>query len=905
MMDPVWEDPPVPDAPFFTKDVYDQYSLAPSVIQLWASLQSPTGNGSTQPECSTQSGPKSATKEVVQCKDSISSSKDDSALDTDTSFTDVAKEPTEECENLPKDFISPKRVKNEADDVFPQPRLPYPCMSSLSSKEQRTYLIFLCSKKPRDPPQYLKARVDHEVMQFQRYLQDVAKICAQDYGFISQGALQYAEDYLKARLEYIQTLPQLYQICEMTSLTGGTFDPALSLTFEKQLVVMGSVDIAGCVIMPADAQLATDYQSVSSENPPAKKAKDMHAAISSDNNAEKLCVRYEPHVCLTREALLTLLDNHGPDFDQRWELPVCIRVNQERGAGPKKTVYIESPLVDNEITVRQKNLIYHEESLKLSFVKQGKRNMFHLMTELPVDNREPSREGSQRNAKTGDDLDFGVDLTDLETFGEAPLTTVQDTQSKQLKRAQSADAPPPSKMKRLTDPLSRSSQEEMRSSVTNLEHYPATEQMIPTVVREANEAKPAYESDQESDQEDDRLIIDDSTSPSQATTPTTCPAEPAFESSPSPSPKKRTAQRQASKRATAPADQLGEILRMQTAMFSTASDAAAKSPALSQEMVTPTRCAETPRHSVPLSLVKPCVTSYLERSRHQSEETSAAPPVIHTSSPEKKKILSEELQAGSEDEQDYTSPETGNLLYKLYSLQDVLIIVRSSVCLARPKVAVKNPSEFVPVHILPKLSYQLCYGVECLSSSEACYLWTETALHSSTVSFVAHINPHSSKVALLKRLPDAWRHNISCGFKPVKSLNILHHLLKKLTKMEEGQYLITHKAGEPFVTLLKASDGKASRTAYDLHQVHSGLPRTPAAGPVPWLPVDPAVVLPFHKKHGRVPCLFPPHSVPQQAPVAGKEARPSKPSGKKKNKKKKKRSANRNNYIQKLIQHSV
>lgn len=30
-------------------------------------------------------------------------------------------------------------------------------------------------------------------------------------------------------------------------------------------------------MVPADAQLASDYQSVSSENPPAKKAKDMHA----------------------------------------------------------------------------------------------------------------------------------------------------------------------------------------------------------------------------------------------------------------------------------------------------------------------------------------------------------------------------------------------------------------------------------------------------------------------------------------------------------------------------------------------------------------------------------------------------------------------------------------------------
>lgn len=37
------------------------------------------------------------------------------------------------------------------------------------------------------------------------------------------------------------------------------------------------MDITDHKIVPADAQLATDYQSVSSANPPAKRAKDMHA----------------------------------------------------------------------------------------------------------------------------------------------------------------------------------------------------------------------------------------------------------------------------------------------------------------------------------------------------------------------------------------------------------------------------------------------------------------------------------------------------------------------------------------------------------------------------------------------------------------------------------------------------
>lgn len=89
----------------------------------------------------------------------------------------------------------------------------------------------------------------------------------------------------------------------------------------------------------------------------------------------------------------------------------------------------------------------------------------------------------------------------------------------------------------------------------------------------------------------------------------------------------------------------------------------------------------------------------------------------------------------------------------------------------------------------------------------------------------------------------------------------LYHTLSDLTcfcRLDEGQYLIAHKAGEPFVTLLKASTGKVSRGAYNLQQVHSSVPQPPASGHVPWIPVDPAVVLPFHWEHSRVPCTFPP-----------------------------------------------
>lgn len=133
------------------------------------------------------------------------------------------------------------------------------------------------------------------------------------------------QEVFKACLEQVRTIPQFYQIHEMTSLTGGTFNPGLKLTFEKQLLIMvkyfsspivrqwqisllqvkveewkcrisvlplihpphyhictllflqGNVDITDHKIVPADALLASDYHSVSSLTPPATKAKDVHA----------------------------------------------------------------------------------------------------------------------------------------------------------------------------------------------------------------------------------------------------------------------------------------------------------------------------------------------------------------------------------------------------------------------------------------------------------------------------------------------------------------------------------------------------------------------------------------------------------------------------------------------------
>lgn len=56
-------------------------------------------------------------------------------------------------------------------------------------------------------------------------------------------------------------------------------------------------------------------------------------------------------------------------------------------------------------------------------------------------------------------------------------------------------------------------------------------------------------------------------------------------------------------------------------------------------------------------------------------------------------ILSQDLQASAEDEKDYDAPQEGNLLYKLYSLQDLLLMVRSSIPLTHTRRTDGNPNK--------------------------------------------------------------------------------------------------------------------------------------------------------------------------------------------------------------------
>lgn len=256
-------------------------------------------------------------------------------------------------------------------------------------------------------------------------------------------------------------------------------------------------------------------------------------------------------------------------------------------------------------------------------------------------------------------LDFDMDITDLETFGETSVKTSstkkkQSDQDTPVKSKKVPSVSSSSETKRSVEPLvntSSSTQGETDTSVADKDDS-TSEETTQSAVREIPEPKPESvrdDSAQDSyedqvfaeDTDDEKLVIDDSLCAAVSSSPLTrsktakitAVSKPVPVSSESPSPQKGRRLRQRTKKAEESGDQLSEILRMQSAMFNIASDKV-KHSATAKLTNSPSQCMGPPVSPHPTSLVKPCVTSYLERNKNQDGETCTAPtdssPVVNT-----------------------------------------------------------------------------------------------------------------------------------------------------------------------------------------------------------------------------------------------------------------------------------
>ncbi|XP_042797788.1 little elongation complex subunit 2 isoform X1 [Panthera leo] len=854
--------------------------------------------------------------------------------------------------------------------LLPKPRVPYPRFSRFSQREQRSYVDLLVkyAKIPanskavginkNDYLQYLdmKKHVNEEVTEFLKFLQNSAKKCAQDYNMLSDDARLFTEKIFKACIEQVKNYPEFYTLHEVTSLMGFfPFRIEMGLKLEKTLLALGSVKYVKTVFpsMPAKLQLSKD--NISTTETPEKTAAAMHYDISKDPNAEKLVSRYHPQIALTSQSLFTLLNNHGPNYREQWEIPVCIQVIPVAGSKPVKVIYINSPLPQKKMTMRERNQIYHEVPLKFMMSKNTSVPVSAVFMDKPEDymsEMEMSYEVNEcRKIETLEnlDLDFDGDVTELETFGvnttkpskspspastytvpnttdtptapstattsvaptapdisahsrslsqilmeqlqkEKQLMTGMDGGPEECKNkddqgfvpcGEKASNPEKSLVQdsdlKMSDSLQLESSTEIETSnkndiATDTVYAPEKLNILENTdnSKEKTVTSEAVRSEDvilcNSDTDEDCLIIDtecqNNSNGKTADVNSNLNSKPASPNSSSTqasvgnqtnatcSPEESCVLKKPIKRVYKKFDPVGEILKMQDELLKPISRKIPEFPLMNLE-----NSKQTPPS---------------EQSSAPSDASSWPKSVWPSAFQKPKGRLPYELQDYVEDTTEYVAPQEGNFVYKLFSLQDLLLLVRCSVqrieTRPRSKKRKKIRRQF-PVYVLPKVEYQACYGVEALTESELCRLWTESLLHSNCSFYVGHIDAFTSKLFLLEEITSEELKEKLSALKISSLFNILQHILKKLSSLQEGSYLLSHAAEDSSLLIYKTSDGKVTRTAYNLHKTHCSLPGVPSSLSVPWVPLDPSLLLPYHIHHGRIPCTFPPKSLgptPQQ-----------------------------------------
>ncbi|KAL8196977.1 UNVERIFIED_CONTAM: hypothetical protein K2H54_004314, partial [Gekko kuhli] len=819
-------------------------------------------------------------------------------------------------------------VKPSVDSTpFQEPRVPYPYVSSLTKSEQRRYLFLLSIfsnaepspldlSKQGDYSQYLQMKefVSKEVAEFLKFAQNAARTCAEDYDSISEEALLYSERFLNSCIGSVKKYPECYTLHEVTSIMGGKFSTELTLKLETSLVALGKVNLLKLHFpnMPAQIQIPANIKNKSAITTPEQRASRLHHDVSTDPNAEKLASKYCPQVVLTSESLFTLLNNHGLNYKEQWELPVLVKNISVAGSEPVRVAYIDPPLPKKEMTVREKNQFFHEFLADFHTTKQS--SVLACTPILDRSRRDPKNldtpetcQGRQMRVLEPTDLDFDTDVTELETFGSS--SKALDVSKPHSAPAKPANAP---KMgleellrmeKQLLSEVSRGTAE--RSSKGNdhpalahsggqsLNGAPSNgsasglgckgsasgQGVESTAAGPTGEGAPAVQEDKsgnnpasvlpcESDTEEDSLtivaegentdnvkpvVVPSSQSPVADSPKLPCctqgPSEKVADASEVPD-QETNAPKKPSQELPEGSSPVGQILEMQTELLKTLPSSSPERADVSAE----NSLNPTPNQT-PLVSEAP-VVSAPEPGQSTTAVTGALPKLTWLSHFQGSQKGS--LQDAFEDLAEYEAPPQGNLVYKLFRLGDLLLLVRCSIQKVELSLRNKKIKRHYPVYILPKLEYQAFYGVEALTEGEICRLWTESLLHSSCSFVVAHIDALTSKLFLVEKLPAEGLRRRFGTFKPANSLNILQHVLKKVTSLQEGSYILAHAAGDSSVTIRKSCLEKDARGTYNLHAAHSDLPSPPATLSVPWVPLDPSILLPYHGAQGRVPCTFPP-----------------------------------------------
>ncbi|KAK3104372.1 hypothetical protein FSP39_000408 [Pinctada imbricata] len=230
-------------------------------------------------------------------------------------------------------------------------------------------------------------------------------------------------------------------------------------------------------------------------------------------------------------------------------------------------------------------------------------------------------------------------------------------------------------------------------------------------------------------------------------------------------------------------------------------------------------------------------------------------------------------------------PERHNVTYSLWNLGGFHVIIRAGY-----HGVVRNVNQQMQfIHLSPKLEFQSDFGMEQLTASELANDWISTYIRPNCKLVRVRVNTPKNEIMAIEELSLPQVITSTQIFNPSNALLMLQNVLHKLHQLEEGKYVLQHAACSNLCNIKKATENNQKRGSYDLHFHHHNVFGVDEVvrRRVPWVPIDPTIILPYHSKNGRIPATFEPEDfrfTQQKKPF--KQKNKGKKNKKKKNKNK-------------------
>ncbi|KAG0726264.1 Little elongation complex subunit 2 [Chionoecetes opilio] len=324
-----------------------------------------------------------------------------------------------------------------------------PFKSTLSHEEHDAYLrVFLKIKeKPvmtlRQTAEYkhylsLQHRVYEEQSNFMQFSHQVATLQLKNYNTVPEVITNYIDEYVEHRCKRALKYKEHYITEQQVPIRPQ--DPKrhfskLSFTHIGHLLSLGTLPQFKIPYKCKLHELKIDDTVSKRERLSRSVTHDKNALtdtpVSVDRNAEYLAQQHQANIVISTSALKVLADNHGPNFDKEWDIPVEVKSYSVKDPDGRqiqhRVVYIDKPLPKKTWTPLEKQQLFFKKAFLATFTEIKQSKKFRLHPPPLFHYSEPDQGGcvgdaadaaSRTVTKYDDDFFSLSHTTDTDVFGD-------------------------------------------------------------------------------------------------------------------------------------------------------------------------------------------------------------------------------------------------------------------------------------------------------------------------------------------------------------------------------------------------------------------------------------------------------------------------------------------------------